>query len=192
MFDLSPRVENDRFASPFKLQTWELMAEDMVYCENYGDVILQGLVSTAYKSAAYLWTITGSLRRIQVYEIEFGQSSLPSSTDCQVQWDVSRFTLTAIMTAVTVAANLLDLADITVASGVFANAAGGELTYAAAGAGLNLKNWGINQRGSYRWRALDDGDNLYIPAVTQSGIGVRVLSSNYTGSAVGTVSWIER
>jgi len=68
----------------------------------------------------------------------------------------------------------------------------GELTYTGAGFGLALKNWAINQRGSYRWRALDDGDNIIIPATAAVGIGVRALSSNFTASGVGNLSFVER
>ena len=90
-----------------------------------------------------------------------------------------------------VVANLLDPADVSPLS-LFHNAITTELTYTGANFGLSVKNWGINQRGSYRWRALDDGDNIIVAATGGSGIGVRVLSSNFTGSAVGGVSFVER
>jgi len=70
-----------------------------------------------------------------------------------------------------------------------------ELSYTTAGFGLALKNWGINQRGSYRWRALDDGDNLVIPATAWAGLGVRMLAPPgliAAMSAVGGLSYIER
>ena len=156
---------------------------------NYEAPLLQGTVSTAYKTAGALWSV-GS-RRIMAYEIEFGQTGALASTDCQCQWDVSRFSSTNILTATAVVPNLLDPADGTALS-IFANAATTELTYTTAGAGLALKNWGINQRGSYRWRALDDGDNIVIPATNLAGIGARTLSSNFTGSAIGNISFVER
>ena len=156
---------------------------------NFEAPLLQATVASTYKTAGALWSV-GS-HRIQVYEIEFGQTGGLSSTDCQCQWDVSRFSATNVLTATTVVVNLLDVADGTAVS-IFANNATGELTYTTAGAGLSLKNWGINQRGSYRWRALDDGDNIMIPATNLAGIGVRVLSSNFTGSAIGNISFMER
>jgi len=156
---------------------------------NYEAPLLQGTCSTTYKTAGALWS-AGS-RRIMVYEIEFGQTGGLASTDCQVQWDVSRFSSTAILTATAVVPNLLDPADGTALS-IFQNNATTELTYTTAGAGLSLKNWGINQRGSYRWRALDDGDNLMVPATNLVGVGIRALSSNFTGSLVGNISFVER
>jgi hypothetical protein len=156
---------------------------------NLSGPILQAAVSTAYKTAAALWSI-GS-RRIQVYEIEMGQTGALSSTDCQCQWDLSVFSSTNILTASTVVLNKLDPADGAPVT-VFANNATAELTYTTAGNGLSLKNWGINQRGSYRWRALDDGDNIVVPATNLTGVGLRTLSSNFTSSAVGNINLIER
>ncbi len=156
---------------------------------NYEAPVLQGTVSTAYKTAAALWSAgTG---RIMLYEIEFGQTGGLSSTDCQCQWDLSVFSSTNILTATAVVPNKLDPAD-GAATSVFANNATTELTYTTAGNGLALKNWGINQRGSYRFRALDDGDNIIVANTNLTGVGLRTLSSNFTGSAVGNLSFVER
>jgi hypothetical protein len=156
---------------------------------NFEAPILQGTVATTYKTAAALWSV-GS-HRVQLYEIEMGQTGALSSTDCQCQWDLSVFSSTNILTATTVVLNKNDPADGTAVT-IFANNATTELTYTTAGNGLNLKNWAINQRGSYRWRALDDGDNIMIPATNLVGVGLRVLSSNFTASAVGNLSIMER
>lgn len=156
---------------------------------NYEAPLLQAAVTTAFKTAGALWSAgTG---RLQVYEAEFGQTGGLASTDCQCEWDLSVFSSTNILTATAVTPNKLDPAD-GAGTGVFANNATTELTYTTAGNGLALKRWAINQRGSYRWRALDDGDNIIIPNTSLTGIGLRVLSSNFTASAVGNLSWIER
>lgn len=156
---------------------------------NYEAPLLQGTVSTSFKTAGALWS-TG-VRRMMVYELEFGQTGALSSTDCQALYDFSRFGATAILTATAVVPNSLDIADSSPLA-QFANNATAELTYTTAGFGLSLKSWAINQRGSYRWRALDDGDNLIIPATAVTGIGMRVLSSNFTASSVGNISFVER
>jgi hypothetical protein len=157
---------------------------------NYEAPLLQSACATTYRSAGALW-VGSPARRIMVYEIEIGQTGGLSSTDCQVQWDLSRFSATAILTATSVIPNPLDPADVPCAA-QFANNAVTELTYTTAGNGLSLKNWGINQRGSYRWRSLDDGDQIMIGATAQLGIGLRALSSNFTGYLVGNISFIER
>jgi hypothetical protein len=127
-----------------------------------------------------------------VYEAEFGQTAALASTDCQCQWDLSRIASTNTMAATAVAMNLLDPADIA-ATTLFYNTVTTEPpNITTVGLGLNLKNWAINQRGSYRWRALDDGDNIIVASGASQGLALRVLSSNFTGSAVGTLSIIER
>lgn len=160
---------------------------------NYGAPLLQGTVTTTYKSAGVVYanTAANSARRVMVYEIEMGQTGTLASQDCQCQWDVSRFSATNTLAGTAVVPNLLDPADVSPLT-LFFNAISAELTYTGANFGLSLKNWGINQRGSYRWRALDDGDNLIIAATAGTGLGVRTLSSNFTASAVGSLSFVER
>jgi len=157
---------------------------------NYEAPLLQGTVSTAYKTTGVLYVST-TARRIMVYELEFGQTGSLASTDCQCQWDVSRFSSTAALAGSSVVPNLMDPADVSPLS-LFFNAVTTELTYTGVNFGLSIKNWGINQRGSYRWRALDDGDNIIVAATAGTGVGIRTLSSNFTGSAVGNLSFVER
>lgn len=162
---------------------------------NYAAPLLNFPISGTLRTAGALWAqgTAATLRRIQVYELEFGQTGALSSTDCQVQWDVSRFGATSGLTASAVVPASLDIADVSPMA-QFANASTGtgENTYTSAGFGLALKQWSINQRGSYRWRALDDGDNIIIPATTVTGIGVRALSSNFTSTGFGNISFVER
>lgn len=159
---------------------------------NYGAPLLQATCSTAYKSAGVIYASTAvQARRVQVYELEFGQNGALASTDCQVQWDVSRFSVTNLLTGTLVAPNPLDIGDSSPLA-QFQNAVLSELTYTTAGNGLSIKNWSINQRGSYRWRALDDGDNIVIPATNFSGIGIRGLSLQYAATLVGNIAFVER
>lgn len=145
-------------------------------------------VTTTYKTAGAAWS---QGRRWMLYEAEFGQTGGLASTDCQCQWDLSRFGQTGALAGSTVATNLLDLADVA-SSTLFMNTVTAEPTYTTAGNGLNLKGWAINQRGSYRWRALDDGDQLIVPSTNGFGLGIRTLSSGFTASAVGSLSFVER
>ncbi len=160
---------------------------------NYDAPLLQGTLSTSFKSAGVLYcnTAANTARRIQVYEIEMGQTGVLSANDCQVQWDVSRFSATNALAGSAVVPNLLDPADVSPLS-LFFNAVTTELTYTGVNFGLSVKSWGINQRGSYRWRALDDGDNIVISATAGTGIGARALSVSFTSSAVGNLAFIER
>jgi len=159
---------------------------------NYEAALVQATVTTTYRSAGVL---AAAGRRSMVYEIEFGQNGSLATTDCQVQWDVSRTASTASLAPNSpVAANLLDQGDVTASTIFYPNITTEPSTITTAGLGLNLKNWAINQRGSYRWRALDDGDNLIIASAASQGLAVRVLTiaSGFAGTAVGNISFVER
>jgi hypothetical protein len=162
---------------------------------NFSAPVLYSPVTTSLKTAGFLYiggTRTPAFRS-QIYEMEMGQGNAAyASTDAPMQWDLSR-AATASIVGTPIAANLLDTADY-VAGSLFIQNVSTEPTYTTAGNGLNLKQWGINQRGSYRWRALDDGDNIIIPATVGVGAGLRAASitSGYAGSATGTISFLER
>lgn len=162
---------------------------------NYEAPLLNASVITTYRTAGLLFpSATANLaRRIQIYEIEFGQSGSLASTDIQNTWDVSRC-LTATAAGTAVVPNSNDPADNSPLSQFLNNVTTEPGAYTTAGAGLSLKSWAINQRGSYRWRALDDGDNIIIPATAANAIGVRQLSgsANAAQSAMGSISFVER
>jgi len=179
---------------PFKSAKAALLAatmfvDPMVCFANYEAPLLQGTLTTTFKTAGALWS-TGT-RRMQVYELEFGQTGALSSTDCQVAYDLSRFGSTAVLAGSAVVPNLLDIADSSPLA-QFLNNASAELTYTVAGFGLSLKSFAINQRGSYRWRALDEDENIIVPAAVATDVGFRARSSNFKGSSVGNISFIER
>jgi len=164
---------------------------------NYELPLLNATVSSAYRTTGlfYVNTTTGQTRRYQVYEVEFGQTGTLASTDVQVQWDVSRFANTAGIAGTSIVPNLLDPGDVSPLCVAFNNLTTEPTNITTAGLGLNLKNWAINQRGSYRWRALDDGDQIVVASAIGQGIAVRELSSAGTitsMSAVGNMSFIER
>lgn len=154
---------------------------------NYSAPLLNSTVAGTYRTVGILNPVA---RRFQLYEAEFGQTGALASNDTQCEWDLSRG-ITAAMVGSAVTTNLLDGADAASAT-LFSNAFTTEPTYTTAGNGLNLKHWAINQRGSYRWRALDDGDNIIAPTTTGFLVGLRVQSSGFTGSATGNVNFVER
>src|SRR6266436_3909987 len=159
---------------------------------NYEAPLLNISVITTFRTAGLLFpSPTANLaRRIQVYEIEFGQAGALNSTDIQNLWDVSRCATNAA-TGSAVVPSPLDPSDSSPLS-QFLNGTTAEPTMTSAGLGLSIKQWGINQRGSYRWRALDDGDNIIIPATIGNAIAIRGLSGsgNASQTAVGNVSFV--
>jgi hypothetical protein len=156
---------------------------------NYEFPAINGTITSTYRSAGIAWAVA---RRFQVYELEFGQAGTPSTSDVQVEWDVTRL-LTAGIAGTTVVSNALDTADVASAT-LCMNQVTTEGTATGAGAGLNLKHWGINQRGSYRWRALDDGDNIVVASTTGTAITLRQQSTALITnlSATGNISFVER
>jgi len=156
---------------------------------NYEALIVQSTVSTTFKTAC---TLQANARRFMVYEVEFGQSSSPVSNDTQCLWDLSRFPSTAGLAGTAQTLQLLDPADVAASTLALNNSTTEPTNYTSAGNGLSLKSWAINQRGSYRWRALDDGDNIIVASTASQGVGIRVLSPLYNLSAAGNLSIIER
>lgn len=164
---------------------------------NYSAQVLNASVTTSFRTAGVLYvnSTTSFNRRLQAYEINVGQTaSAYASTDTAALWDVSRLGASASLAATAVVPNLLDGADVACFA-VFANNATAEPTYTTAGNGLSIYSWAVNQRGFNRWRALDDGDNIIIPATAFNGIGIRELSPGGTianMSGIGTLAFIER
>jgi hypothetical protein len=150
--------------------------------------------TAAFRTTGAIW-VGALLRRISAYEINVGQgASAYNSVDSSAVWDVSRFGATNGIAGTAVIPNLLDPADGSPAS-QFMNTTTADPTYTTAGNGLNLYTWPVNQRGFNRWRALDDGDNIIVPATAGFGIGVRALMSGgalTTLSCQGTLAAVER
>ena len=154
-------------------------------------------VGSAFRSAGvvYVNSSTGLNRRLQVYEINVGQvATAYASTDTGILWDVSRLGASAGLTATVTAPNPLDGGDTLAMLANYFTAASAEPTYTTQGNGLSLYSWPINQRGFNRWRALDDGDQIVVPAVAFNGIGIRLLctAGAQAFSGVGTLALIER
>ncbi len=162
---------------------------------NYEAPLLQNTVFATFRTAGSIFpTATAGLaRRIQIYEIEFGQAGQLASTDAQNFWDVSRCA-TAGTQGSAVVPNPLDGSDSSPLTQFLNNVTAEPSAQTSAGLGLSIKSWGINQRGSYRWRALDDGDNIVIPATIANSVIVRQLANvaNQNQTAVGNISFVER
>ena len=160
----------------------------------YMGQLLYGAVGTAFKSMGAGWNSSASARRISIYEFDLGLAgALNTSNDTQVLFDVTRFTSTSLLAGTAFTPSPNDPSEAATLSSWVNNCSvevnAGNL--AAAGAGLNMLNPPINQRGTFRWRALDDGDNIVLPTTQYNGIAIRVLSLSYTGTAIGTVMYIE-
>jgi hypothetical protein len=158
----------------------------------YAAQLLQGTVSTTFKGLGALFTGATTPRRMAIYEIDIGQTGvLNTSTDGQMQYDVSRFIQTSLLAGTVFTPSPLDGSD-PVTLGSYLNALSVLPTpLAGLGAGLNLLSPPINQRGTFRWRALDDGDNIIIPTTALNGVLVQVVSAQFSSTGIGTIMYLE-
>jgi hypothetical protein len=155
----------------------------------YGVPGQQAALTTTYKSLATLWA-SGATKRIKLYEFIPGAVQVPNATDCQIQVDISRIGTTTGLAGTAYTPNLYDPADgsaVTLAANIITT----EPVVLAAGSGLNLVNFGINQRATARWVASQESQYLVVPATAQAGLTIRALSSNYGTSFQGMASFME-
>jgi hypothetical protein len=120
----------------------------------------------------------GTGLRIRIYDLTVSCSGTPA--DNAVRWALMRHTVTPTSTALT--PTPLDPADPAAEATAGENASV-EGTYTA---GSELFDQHFNQRAAYRWVAAPGGE-LIVPATASNGIGARVLSTAYTGTADATI-----
>ena len=147
---------------------------------NYGATGAQAAVAAGYKTAVRVTGGTGG--RTKLYDLLIGQGGTPA--DNAVFWALMRLTAAGTDTAVVPIS--LDPADVASRATAGENATA-EATYTAAS---ELLEFSMNQRSSYRWVASPGGE-LVIPATAAAGIGARIKSGAYTGSAEATIQFNE-
>ena len=142
----------------------------------------QQAVSSTYKTLMNTYSSSATAtKRGKVYDLLVGTNGTPA--DNYMEWDISRFSATAILTATAVTPNPLDVADSAALCVATANATT-ENTYVNNGTGASVFYVGVNQRASYRWVAAPGGE-LVFPATALAGLGLRTRSGGYTGTATG-------
>lgn len=137
-------------------------------------------VSGTYKTLINAYA-GATAKRGKVYDVLVGTNGAPA--DNYMEWDISRFSATAILTGTAVTPNPLDTADAAM-SGVSVANATTENTYVNNGVGASVLYVGVNQRASYRWVAAP-GSELVYAATNLVGLGLRTRSGGYTGTATG-------
>src|SRR5258707_1977326 len=163
---------------------------------NFGVQLLSASVTSTFRSAGviYVSTNAANLRRINAYEINVGQvAAAYANTDTSMLWDVSRIGASASLASTLVTPNPMDGTAIAAALSTYSSLVTAEAVVTTQGNGLSLYSWPINQRGFNRWRALDDGDNIIVPSVSQNGLAIRMLCSGgpQAFSGIGTIAFGE-
>ena len=139
-------------------------------------------VAAAYKTLAVAAS-SATARRGKLYDITIGTNGTPA--DNFYELDISRQTVVGTGTAATPLP--LDPADAAALSLGTVNLTI-EPTYAAASSLLNMPG---NQRVTLRWVAVP-GSELLWPATVALGLGARIKSAAYTGTATCTALFEEQ
>jgi hypothetical protein len=144
-------------------------------------------VTSAYKTAAQM-NATGTNKRGKVVDIMIGAASNPNATDTYVQWDVSRITATGAGAYTAFTPNPTDPAD-----GAAVNVSGVNATAEATTITANSSIWNetVNQRGAFRWQAVQESQALIWAATAGTGLILRAQSVTFTAEADGSVYFIE-
>ena len=143
----------------------------------------QAAVSTTYKTAIGVFCAsTGTVRRGRVYDFSIGPQTAPNSTDCSIQWDLSRVTTSGTYTVSVV--NQADTFDAAF-TGIGASNYSAEPTVTSSS---QVWNNGANQRAPMRWVASGPDAEFVYPATLQNGFVLRALSTQFTGAGGGTIA----
>ena len=153
---------------------------------------LQALAAT-YKTITRAVTASSGPRRQRYIEMEFSAVSVPNSTDCQIQVDVTFCSATTAGTSTAATpfpqdsgAAIGTQVDTAVSTGAV-NFTAEPTTYTQA---QNWYNRGFNQRSGVLWQA-SPGHEIIQPSTASVGAGLRALSSNYTGNVIAKVIFDE-
>lgn len=145
-------------------------------------------VTTTYKTIVEAYAPASLMRRGKVAEIILGSIGLPLSTDCYIQFNLSRLitgTTTWVGTAFT--PNPVDPADGPCSS--ICNIV--ITTEGAIVANSSLFNDGMNQRGTLRWQEQDKSKMLIWPATAAYGVALQAQSSTYNLNVTGQIGFLE-
>lgn len=129
------------------------------------------------------------LRRAKVYDILVGTNGTPA--DNAMMFSMQRATAGSTPTFAGMASSVnqaLDQADSVTAMAAWSNSSiETAYTYTATNMPWYV---GVNQRASYRWVAAP-GSEIVLAATSSAGLGLRVKSPGYTGTATGAIMWSE-
>jgi hypothetical protein len=152
----------------------------------------QALAST-YKTITRVVAAASAPRRIRYEEMEWSAVSVPNSTDCQVQADLTYCGATGAGTGTAATPQPQDSGaaigtaiDVCVATGLV-NCSAEPTTYVQANCWYNR---GFNQRSGVLWQS-SPGFQIILPATLSTGAGMRALSTNYTGNVVARAIFSE-
>jgi hypothetical protein len=148
----------------------------------------QATVVTTNKGAVAVFAPAASLKRGKWYEFSVGATAVPNTTDCAIQFDISRMAYTSLIVGTSFTPSPTDFADGAAALTALTNET---VELASNSITVSLYNLGINQRNTFRWIAAQESQFLISPAVALNGLYARVLSAFYGGSCAFQITYLE-
>lgn len=134
-------------------------------------------LTTTFKTQIAALATTSNLRRFSVVEYSLGAADVPNAVDCAIEWDLTRITVDGTGTAITV-----PFMEALETGTQLASATTKKVGYTAeptVTADTMVDSGAMNQRGFFRWVALDKDSEPKAPAIAASGFALRALSTNY-------------
>jgi hypothetical protein len=150
----------------------------------------QGTVITTAKGSMALWSPSGALRRLKIYEFDVGATAAPNTNDCNITIDLSRMVGTTSVAGSAYVPNTTDPADGAADATSLVNITT-ELAGALISTPLPEYHNGMNQRNTIRWVAAQESQFLIAAATALWGHYMTVLSPNYGGSISTNVYYLE-
>lgn len=133
-------------------------------------------LSTAFKTQCAAFVTTSALKRFSVTEYALGAADVPNATDCAIEWDLARMTADGTGTAYSGFIEALETGTQLAPAATIKQGYSAEPTITAS---VMVDSGSMNQRGFYRWVAVDKDSEPRAPAVANSGFALRALSTNY-------------
>lgn len=125
---------------------------------------------------------TGALKRFSVQEYSLGAAAAPNPTDCNIQWKLGRVSADGTGTAYSGFMETLETGTQVAPSTTLKQGYSAEPTITAS---VEVHQGSMNQRGFWRWVAIDKDSEPRAPAIAANGFSCAVLSPNYAGKMAG-------
>ena len=147
----------------------------------------QATMAATAKGTMALWSPSGALRRLKIYEFDVGATNVPNATDCNITIDISRMIGTTSVAGTAYTPNNTDPADGAADATSLVNITT-ELAAALVSTALPEYHNGMNQRNTIRWVAAQESQFLICNATALNGHYLTALSPNYTGASASLSS----
>lgn len=133
-------------------------------------------LSTSFKTQCAAFATTGALKRFSVTEYQLGAADVPNATDCAIEWDLARMTADGTGTAYAGFMEGLETGTQDPPKATLKQGYSAEPTITAS---VMVDSGSMNQRGFFRYVAVDKDSEPRAPAVANNGFALRALSTNY-------------